>query len=94
MTVRWLAHALSDLIDIQAHIAEDDPVAARAVRLKIDAVVQLLGEQPLLGRRGRASGTRELVIPGTPYVVAYKVIDGHPTILAVLHGARRWPDRF
>ena len=94
MSVRWLAHALSDLYDIQAYIAQDNPIAARAVRLKIDAAIGLLGERPLLGRRGRAPGTRELVIPGTPYVAAYKVIDGHPTILAILHGARRWPDAF
>ncbi|WP_348270756.1 type II toxin-antitoxin system RelE/ParE family toxin [Rhizobium sp. Root483D2] len=30
----------------------------------------LLSNNPFLGRRGEIVGTRELVIPGTPYIVA------------------------
>ncbi len=44
-----------------------------------------------MGRGGRVPGTRELVISRTPYIVvdADKV-----TILAILHGAQRWPEAF
>jgi toxin ParE1/3/4 len=39
-------------------------------------------------------GTRELVIPQTPYIVPYRV-QGHVIqILRAYHGARRWPDSF
>jgi len=41
---------------------------------------------------GEIKGTRELVIPGTPYIVAYRVIDDQIEILFVQHGARKWPD--
>jgi toxin ParE1/3/4 len=40
------------------------------------------------------TGTRELVVTGTPYIVPYRVQDGEIQILRVYHGARRWPERF
>ncbi|MCP3417984.1 type II toxin-antitoxin system RelE/ParE family toxin [Bradyrhizobium brasilense] len=41
---------------------------------------------------GRVAGTRELVIPRTPYVASY-LVDGETVrILRVLHGAQMWPD--
>lgn len=49
----------------------------------------------MAGRTGRVSDTRELVIAGTPYVVAYRIThQSEVQILAVLHGKRRWPDAF
>ena len=47
-----------------------------------------------MGRPGRIAGTRELVVPGTPYLIAYAVLEEQVVVLAVLHGAQRWPDRF
>lgn len=47
-----------------------------------------------MGRLGRVHGTRELVIPGTPLLIAYRVRKDGIRILAVLHGARRWPGQF
>ena len=44
------------------------------------------------GRPGRVEGTRELPIVRTPYLAAYRVIDGAVVILRILHGARQWPD--
>jgi plasmid stabilization system protein ParE len=40
------------------------------------------------------AGTRELVVYRTPYIVAYSIAEDHIDILAVMHGARKWPDRF
>lgn len=53
---------------------------------------KLLSANPFLGRAGEIKGTRELVIPATPYIVAYRVRDDHVEILFVQHGAREWPD--
>ncbi|HEX6610374.1 MAG TPA: type II toxin-antitoxin system RelE/ParE family toxin [Hyphomicrobiaceae bacterium] len=47
---------------------------------------------PRLGRAGRVSGTRELVI--APFIVAYEVTDDLIVVLAVLRGRRRWPRSF
>jgi toxin ParE1/3/4 len=50
---------------------------------------------PQMGRRGRVKGTRELVIAGTPSIVAYTVLRGQVVeILAVIHGAQEWRAEF
>jgi len=40
------------------------------------------------------AGTRELVIPGTPFLVAYRVSSGYVDVVAILHGAWQWPTAF
>jgi len=45
-----------------------------------------------MGRIGRVTATRELVLP--PMIVAYKQRRGALDILAIIHGARKWPDKF
>jgi toxin ParE1/3/4 len=37
---------------------------------------------------------KERLRSGTSYVVAYEIRDDVVMILAVLHGARRWPETF
>jgi toxin ParE1/3/4 len=91
--VRWLRSALADLEALQDYLIDRNPPAAfRLVGLIRSAVARLV-EMPQRGRPGRWPGTRELVIPGTPYIVPYRVRDGVIEILRVWHGARRWPAR-
>jgi plasmid stabilization system protein ParE len=66
--------------------------AQRQDEIIVRAVTRL-ADFPQLGRVGRIAGTRELVIPGTPYIAAYIVLDGAIAVLAILHGAQRWPVR-
>jgi toxin ParE1/3/4 len=77
-----------------AFIAADSPRAAKRVVRRIAEMVEtLLPQNPEIGRRARAPGTRELVISQTPFLVAYRVHNETIEILRVLHGAQRWPDR-
>jgi len=57
--------------------------------------IELLRENPELGRSGRRPGIREVVVDGARYIVAYRIdtAQGQIQILRVLHGARVWPDR-
>jgi toxin ParE1/3/4 len=58
------------------------------------AAVEKLSDLPNRGRPGRSPDTRELMIPGLPYLVVYSVEAAEPrtvVILRVLHGARLWP---
>ena len=64
MRVEWTKKALSNLDNAVEYIAADNPAAARKVAQKIWDTTQLLTKQPGLGRPGRVSGTRELVITG------------------------------
>jgi toxin ParE1/3/4 len=69
--------------------------AAQRVALHIVHNVEtLLAKTPEMGRPGRVPGTRELVIPRTPFIVPYRLQGNTIQILRVYHGARRWPERF
>jgi toxin ParE1/3/4 len=89
----WTPRARQHLVNISAYIARDNPTAARQIVDRIRDAVVLLTTRPLMGRVGRINGTRELVIAGTPYIVAYRVRKGSVRILAVLHSSQRWPSK-
>ena len=95
MKIIWSPEAIDDLISLRAYIAEDNPAAAQRIALHIVRnIEERLADNPQMGRPGRVSGTREFVIPRTPYIVPYRVDRGTLQIIRVYHGARRWPDRF
>ena len=95
MTPMWSPEAVDDLNSLRAFIAEDDPAAAQRIALHIlHNVETLLPKQPEMGRPGRVPGTRELVIPNTPFIVPYRLQGKSIQILRVYHGARRWPETF
>jgi toxin ParE1/3/4 len=94
MAIVWRRQAEQDLQRIFDFILERNPAAARRVCDRIERRVAKLLGHPRSGRRGRVIGTRELIVPGTPYIVAYRVKGRQIDVLAVLHGARRWPVTF
>lgn len=94
MRVIWTTKALNHLEDIQDYIAQDSPVAAYRFALDLTKRTnRALSGNPMIGRTGRAKGTREFIVSGTPYIVVYRVTD-RVEILAVAHSAREWPERF
>jgi toxin ParE1/3/4 len=90
--VRWTKRARRRLDEIGARIAADNPAAAARVVGAIALGVQRLGDAPGRGRPGRIQGTRELVVAGTPYIVAYRVHDNDVEVLTIQHGAQLWPE--
>ena len=94
--IEWRSQAQDDLHDIFRYVFEFQPSAAWSLRDVIARNVEFLALHPALGRSGRVPGTRELVIPGTPYIVAYTVDSRRDVVqvLAVIHGARLWPAAF
>ena len=93
MRVRWLKAALVNLNAEAEYITEDNPAAAGRVVQKILRAVDLLKKNPAIGRAGRVAGTRELVVPGTPYIVPYRVRGEVLEVLRVFHAARKWPEK-
>jgi addiction module RelE/StbE family toxin len=94
MRLTWSAFALADRDHIFTHIEADSPRAAVAVDEQISQAVLRQVSLPESGRPGRVPGTRELVIPRTPYVAAYALTRDCIRILRVLHGAQMWPEDF
>jgi toxin ParE1/3/4 len=97
MRVRWSDPAQTDFLEILGYIARDNPAAAERVGRRLLSAIDALAAQPRLGRPGRVSGTRELVIPRLPYVAIYRIVEAvhaatsQVEVLRVIHGARRWP---
>ncbi len=92
MHINWLSLALVDLDSIEAYIAQESLDAAVRVVLQVIESVELLQNQPNLGRIGRVDGTRELIFTETPYTVSYRVRNSSIEILCILHQSRQWPD--
>jgi addiction module RelE/StbE family toxin len=92
VTLRWTRLAIKDLDSAHTYVAEDNPSAANHLIDRIEKAVQVLRQHPTAGRKGRLTGTRELVVTGTPFVIPYRVRSNKIEILAVIHGASKWPD--
>jgi addiction module RelE/StbE family toxin len=91
--VRWTRRALRGLDSIAEFIARDRPEAARKTVERVWDRVSELARFPDLGRPGRIPGTRELVVSGTPLIVPYRVRLDQVEVVAVFHGAQRWPEK-
>ncbi|MEQ8284098.1 type II toxin-antitoxin system RelE/ParE family toxin [Thalassospira sp.] len=94
MKIAWGSRAVEDLDGIIDYIDERNPSAAQSTLQLITGSVSQLAIHPFIGRMGRVERTREMIVNGTPYLVAYRVDENMVTIIAVLHAARRWPDEF
>lgn len=92
MRLVWTQHALADRDAIFKYIEAENPRAAVNVDDQIVAAVRRLLDFPESGRPGRVVGTRELVVPRSPFIAAYIVTADRVRSLRVLHGAQVWPD--
>lgn len=94
MTLIWSARAKRDVKDIGLYIAKNNRPAAVATVKRIAATATRLLDYPSLGHPGRVPDTRELLVPGTSYIVVYRADARAVRIVAVMHTAREWPDAF
>lgn len=94
MKLLWTRLAVHDLSAAYEYIAEDNPAAAEHAAERIEAAAAAIANHPQIGKPGRVSGTRELVVAGTPFIVVSRIKSAGAEILSVMHGARMWPDRF
>jgi addiction module RelE/StbE family toxin len=93
MKARFSERAIRNLTSIWDHIAKDSPEAASRVVGNIVEAALRLEQFPLSGRAGRIQGTRELVVPGLPYIVPYRLVDDMVLISSVIHATRKWPKK-
>ena len=86
----WKRAALRDREHIMEFIARDKPLAAIAWDERLEQSAEYLIEHPRMGRAGRVSRTRELVVHPN-YILVYREAAGKVEILRVLHAAQNWP---
>jgi toxin ParE1/3/4 len=94
LLIVWTQPARAQLAELHEYISQTNISAAdRHVAILLHAVSGLTAF-PEMGRPGRRRRTRELVVSGTPYIVAYRFARAEIEILAVMHAARQWPRSF
>ena len=93
--IEWSEHALRQLDQAYDFVTlSNGEEVADQIRSQIFTSVERLDTYPMLGRTGRVLGSRELVIANTSYLAAYEIQKGRIYILALYHGAQRWPEAF
>ena len=96
MKVRWTETAATNWEQVFDYIAEENISAALRIAENILDLTEMLAVHSFAGKPGRVAGTREMVVPQSPFILAYGVdtIEEIVWVYAVRHGRRRWPNRF
>lgn len=93
MIVNWLPRALNDRRRQISYVFQQNPQAAVRLETLVRSQADIPSAHPRAGRSGRQNGTRELVVPGSPYLIIYRIDEKAQQIhiLRLLHGAQQWP---
>jgi toxin ParE1/3/4 len=89
--LRWSTDAEADVDNLTNYIFKRNPLAAISMRDEIETRVQHLKTHPEGWKQGRAKGTREMVLTGTPYIAVYHVSAHEVEIIRILHAKQKWP---
>jgi addiction module RelE/StbE family toxin len=87
LKIRYSVDASEDLLRIRAYIDQHSAKAAVSVIAAIRGAAEHLREFPLSGRTGVVPSTREMVVPGLPFIIVYRVTKDIE-ILAIFHTAQ------
>jgi addiction module RelE/StbE family toxin len=92
LNVNFTPQARDDLLSIRDWIAADDDRAADRIVSRIVQTAMMLGQFPMMGRRGQVDDTREFSVTGLPYLIVYTIAsETDVDVLTVLHTRRRYP---
>ncbi|EPC4037396.1 type II toxin-antitoxin system RelE/ParE family toxin [Aeromonas salmonicida] len=79
--------------DAHDFLSRENPIVAQEFVREVYRLVSLLSTQPAMGRPGRVSGTRELVVQPYPFLLPYRVQGSEIHILRVFHTRQRFPSQ-
>jgi plasmid stabilization system protein ParE len=91
--IRLLRIAEEDLTEIISFIAAENPIAANSIADKIEKNIELLSENPMIGRIPRDEDIKNLryrYIIVQNYIVFYTFEERTIFIHRILHGARNY----
>ncbi|MDE2408226.1 MAG: type II toxin-antitoxin system RelE/ParE family toxin [Xanthomonadaceae bacterium] len=88
--VVWQQTARESMAALLRFVAEQNPDAARDLKIQIESAAQSLSELPYRARRGRVVDTRELLAHPN-YWIIYRVTLTAVEIVEILHTRREYP---
>lgn len=94
LRLEWTTPAADQLEHAQDYYHGLNPKAATLMAMRIVEAAHLLCEQPGMGRPGRVTGTREWMVPRTPYLLVYRAQGEALEVLHVWHEAKDWASCF
>ncbi|MFZ0484875.1 MAG: type II toxin-antitoxin system RelE/ParE family toxin [Desulfobacterales bacterium] len=93
MRVHWTENAIGQLVNIYEYIAINSPTFAKRMVDRITRRSKQIADHPFSGRKVpeyESDDVRELI--ETPYRIIYRIKSDQIDVLAVIHGARLFPD--
>ena len=89
MKLRWTPRAVTDLEEIADYLLAVQPKAWEKLLARVELTLDYLLQFPQMGKLGLASGTRESVLSGTPYILVFRRKDDVVQILSIRDGRMR-----
>jgi toxin ParE1/3/4 len=77
------------MAEILDYIESQSPQGAQNVKIRLQAVVQLLDDHPIIGRATSKGDIRRVVVTPYPYVIFYRPEPAGIVIHGIRHAARR-----
>jgi toxin ParE1/3/4 len=89
--LRYTPRAIRQFAALAEFIAMDDVAAAGRVGKRIRVLCERLPANPELGRPGIRAGTRDMTVPGLPYIIVYRAGAGKIVIMGIYHSRQLRP---
>ena len=89
MRVRLSKRADAQIATALVYVASQSPKGAAHIRQKLNELLELLAENPRLGKFTDEAGVHRLVVSPYPYLIDYHVLDNEIVVLRFRHAARR-----
>jgi toxin ParE1/3/4 len=87
--VRFTLRAAAELDELLTYIDEQSPHGARAVKTRIQVMLDLVAHYPDAGRPAGRRGLRRVAAHPFPYLIFYRASDSEIVIHGFRHAARR-----
>jgi len=92
MHARFTEDAKADLASIEEYLEPRSPQGLQRILSAIFTIISQLESFPFLGHEGRVEGTRELVVPRTPFIIIYSLNEPYYLdIENIVHGRLKYP---
>jgi len=90
LRLKWATPAADEFERSQGFYESVNPRVARLLAKRVNMAIRQLRGMPNAGRMGLRVGTREWVVPKTPYIVVYRTRSDALEILHVFHERQDW----